>query len=193
LHDILALISKTAPNIPLWFYHFPDMTGVLTGQAYTLLELAEQTGKIPTLMGIKYTDENLMDFQSCLAIGNGKYNMLFGRDEEAIAGMLVGAAAAASSTMQYSPTLRTAIELFQKGDLAGAVKYQHLNAQLCEMFGKYGTEHKNVQKAIIRMAGLNVGPSRLPYLDLSDEEYTSLEKDLHKLGFLDSAKPSVVV
>merc|ERR550514_2414750 len=120
LHDFLAKVAAAAPTMPFWFYHFPDDTGVLPGQAHAFLELAEKTGKIPNLAGIKYTDYNLMDFQLCTQVAGGKYNMLFGRDEEALAALELGAATAVSSTIQFSPTLREALSLASKGDRDGA-------------------------------------------------------------------------
>ena len=34
---------------------------------------------IPNLMGVKFTDEHIMDFVLCAELAGGKYNMLFGR------------------------------------------------------------------------------------------------------------------
>ena len=79
LIEFLAAVAAAAPKLPFWFYHFPDDTGVLPGRAHEFLEAADASGKIPTLMGIKYTDYNLMDFQLCTLVGGkGKYNMLYG-------------------------------------------------------------------------------------------------------------------
>merc|ERR1719293_519810 len=69
LHDFLAAVGGAAPELPFWFYHFPDDTGVLPGKAHAFLELADSRGSIPNLMGIKYTDYNLMDFQLCTLVG----------------------------------------------------------------------------------------------------------------------------
>jgi len=40
LVDFLAAVAGAAPSLPFWFYHFPDDTGVLPGQAHSLLALA---------------------------------------------------------------------------------------------------------------------------------------------------------
>ena len=34
---------------------------------------------MPNLMGVKFTDEHIMDFVLCAQLAGGKYNMLFGR------------------------------------------------------------------------------------------------------------------
>ena len=35
---------------------------------------------MPNLMGVKFTDEHIMDFVLCAQLAGGKYNMLFGRN-----------------------------------------------------------------------------------------------------------------
>jgi len=186
LVDFMANISSAAPSLPFWFYHFPDDTGVLPGKAHEFLELADSTGKIPNLMGIKYTDYNMMDFSLCKQVKGGKYNMLYGRDEQAMAGFLFGAEAAVSSTIGYAPSLREAVQLWASGDQAGAMAKQALNAKLCSFFAQYETKAENVQKSIMRMTGMDVGPSRLPKQDLSREEYIALEAQLRSLNLLDA-------
>jgi len=186
LLDFLAAIAAAAPSLPFWFYHFPDDTGVMPGQAHKFLELAESTKKIPNLMGIKFTDYNLMDFALCTQVGGaGKYNMLYGRDEQAIAALLLGAEAAVSSTIGYSPTLRDAVSLWAAGQHADAKAAQERNAKLCSFFGQYESDAINVQKNIMKMVGMGVGPSRLPKRDMDATSAKSLEGQLRALKLLD--------
>jgi len=193
LHDFLAKVAGAAPEMPFWFYHFPDDTGILKGQAHSLLEHVEQTGKIPNFMGIKYTDYDLMDFSLCMQVAKGKYNMLYGRDEQALAALDLGADAAVSSTVQYAPSLRQAIYLWSMGDKLGAKTAQETNARLCSLFGAYGAAAKNVQKGIMKMVCMDVGPSRLPFADLDGGEYSALNTLLLKNGFIDTANCSQLV
>jgi len=188
LVDFLAAVAGAAPSLPFWFYHFPDDTGVLPGQAHAFLEAADASGKIPTLMGIKYTDYNLMDFQLCTQVGGtkGKYNMLYGRDEQAVSALLLGADAAVSSTIGYSPTLRQVLSLWATGQHAAAVAAQVRNAKLCSFFAQFETDAINVQKGIMHMVGMDVGPSRLPKRDLSSAQAAALEKSLRDLDLLDA-------
>ena len=191
----LAEMAAAAPASPFWFYHFPDHTGVLPGAAHEFLELADSTGLIPTLMGIKFTDYNMLDFQLCRQVGAapGKYNMLYGRDEMALVALLLGADAAVSSTIGYSPTLRDALSLWASGDVtAAALEKQGENAKLCSFFAQYESQSKNVQKPLMKAVGFNVGPSRLPKLDLSHEEASALKEELNALGLLDVAPISMV-
>lgn len=185
LHDFLALVARAAPELPFWYYHFPDATGVLPGQAHKLLELVEKTQKNQTLMGIKFTDYNLMDFQACTAVGHaGKYDMLFGRDEDLYAALDLGADGAVSSTCQFSPTIRNVMSLFAQGDKDGSRKAQIQNAELCLTFSEY--PDKNVQKSIMKMTGFDVGPSRLPKVDLDDLDYNAYWHKLSQANLIDT-------
>ena len=76
-----------------------------------------------------------MDFQRCVAVGGGKYNMLYGRDEMALSALAMGAAAAVSSTIGYSPTLPPTlanIEIFRRVDLfcEGTISYDGCRQRL---------------------------------------------------------------
>ena len=44
-----------------------------------MLVSPESKQNIPNLMGVKFTDEHIMDFALCAQLAGGKYNMLFGR------------------------------------------------------------------------------------------------------------------
>lgn len=192
LHDFLSELASAVPSMPLWFYHFPDDTGVLPGQAHKVLELAERTGSIPNLVGIKFTDYNLMDFQLCIQVGTGKYNMLYGRDEQLFAALEMGAAAGVSSTIQYAPSLRQVCANWKKGNIDGARKAQGANAALCGMFGDFKGD-ENVQKNIMKMVGMDVGPSRLPKRDLDAATYAQFEARLRSANLIDEASPGHVV
>jgi N-acetylneuraminate lyase len=193
LHEFLAHTASAAPEFPFWFYHFPDDTGVLAGQAHQLLDMIDQSGKIPNFMGIKYTDYDLMDFSLCKQISSGKYNMLYGRDEQALPALDLGADAAVSSTVNYAPSLREAIHAYQSGDKATAWAKQAENAKLCSMFGQFESQAKNVQKNIIKMSGMDVGPSRLPKRDLDAAEYDALKARLVGLKMIDVPIDEVTV
>ncbi|XP_078621960.1 N-acetylneuraminate lyase-like [Branchiostoma floridae x Branchiostoma japonicum] len=75
----LQIIGAAAPSLPLFFYHLPDMSKVYI-MVEDLLDALE-TVKVPTFRGCKYTDYNMLDYGRCLVHSNGKYIMMYGRDE----------------------------------------------------------------------------------------------------------------
>merc|ERR1712183_528553 len=113
--------------------------------------------------------------------------MLYGRDEQLLAALDLGADTGVSSTVQYSPSLRQVISRWSRGDKLGAMAAQEENAKLCSLFGAYSELAKNVQKNIMKMVCMDVGPSRLPYTDLDGQEYNELHELLLKNGFLNSS------
>ena len=59
LVDAMAVVASGAPDLPFWYYHFPAMTNVNVDM-FDFVTAADKSGKIPNLMGVKYTDEHLM-------------------------------------------------------------------------------------------------------------------------------------
>ena len=59
---------------------------------------------------------------------------------QALSALLLGADAAVSSTIGYSPTLRNAVSLWEAGKQAEALKQQELNAKLCSKFGQFESQ-----------------------------------------------------
>jgi N-acetylneuraminate lyase len=71
-------VASAAPELPFYYYHIPSMTGVSIA-VFEFLKIA--CDRIPTLVGVKFTYEDLDDFKRCLDFRSGKYDLLFGRDE----------------------------------------------------------------------------------------------------------------
>jgi len=88
LAETIAEIAAAAPATPFYYYQIPSMTGVSI-PCLDFLEAAADL--IPTLRGIKFTHEDLMDYLSCLHFREGKYDIVFGRDEALAAALAIGA------------------------------------------------------------------------------------------------------
>ena len=82
LVDFCAQIAEAAPGLPFYYYHFPAMTGV----DFPMIDfLKGASRRIPNLKGIKFTHENLMDYNRCLHFEKDRFQILFGRDEMLLA------------------------------------------------------------------------------------------------------------
>jgi len=88
LADYCKEIADCAPELPFYFYHIPAFTGD-TLPLVPLLKIVSKT--IPNFGGIKYTHENLYQFNQCMQFENGKFEMLHGQDETLILGLTLGA------------------------------------------------------------------------------------------------------
>ncbi|MBF0244934.1 MAG: dihydrodipicolinate synthase family protein [Planctomycetes bacterium] len=174
LVDSLAEIASGAPKTPLYYYHIPVLSG-MTLNIVDLLPLAEE--KLPSFAGVKFTYENLMDYSSSLTYGNGKYNILFGRDEMLLAGLAMGATSAVGSTynVMMAPYRRLR-EAFARGDMPAALREQRHAIALIQQMVKYGGFA--ILKCIARWQGYDMGHPRLPLRTLNASEEASLKTAL---------------
>ncbi len=72
LAEFVARVGETVPQMPVYFYHIP----VLTGVSMPMFGFLEKiSGMLPNFAGIKFTHEDFMDFFSCLNLKMA--NMIF--------------------------------------------------------------------------------------------------------------------
>jgi N-acetylneuraminate lyase len=184
LVQFCAEVADAAPDLPFYYYHMPAMTGV-NFPALDFLKAA--SGRIPNLAGVKFTHENLMDFLGCLHLENGRFDMVFGRDEVLLGGLATGTRAAIGSTYNFAaPIYHRLTAAFAKGDLTAARMEQLRSVQLIQLLASYG--FLGAAKATMKLLNLDVGPTRLPNTNLSREQMSKLTADLQRLGFFDWLK-----
>ena len=180
LAAFLAEVAAAAPELPFYYYHIPCVTGV-TVPALSFLKAAAD--KIPNLAGIKFTDENLMDYMACVRFEGGRYDVLFGRDELLLAGLSLGAQGAVGSTYNYAaPVYHRIIAAFKRGDLAAAQAEQARANAMIAILIRYGGSPA-AGKGFMRAAGLDCGTVRLPLRPLTDEQAESLRAEAAAVGF----------
>ncbi|MEP6670127.1 MAG: dihydrodipicolinate synthase family protein [Chthoniobacter sp.] len=174
-----AEVAAAAPALPFYYYQIPSMTGVSLSAADFLRSAA---ARIPNLAGVKFTFENLMDFAECLRLEGGRYDIVFGRDEILVAGLALGARGAIGSTYNFlAPIFHEVIAAFEKGDLALAQEKQAAANVIIQIFIRYGGLPAG--KAIMKMIGLDCGPTRLPLRTLSEKQEAQLRAELEAAGF----------
>jgi len=155
-----------------------------------MIEFLKSASKhIPNFAGIKFTDENLMSFSQCLNFEDGRFNILFGRDEILLAALALGATGAVGSTYNYmAPLYHQMWSAFECNDLAAARRLQSLAMQIVAVMSRHGGLPAG--KAMMKLVGIDCGPVRPPLRNLSSEEWESLSQDLHHAGFpVPEAKP----
>ncbi len=174
----LSEVASAVPDIPFYFYHIP----VLTHVDFPMVDLlAEVDGRIPNFAGIKYTFENMMDYQMCLEFGNRKYNILWGRDEMLLEALAIGADSFVGSTYGYSaPVYHAIMKAFYSGDIRKAAELQYEANKLIALLGKYGN---GSGKAFMKAAGMDLGPCRRPLSTLDGEMYEAFVKELSNTPF----------
>ncbi|HET7119219.1 MAG TPA: dihydrodipicolinate synthase family protein, partial [Hanamia sp.] len=173
-------IASVVPDMPFYYYHIPVFTGV-NFPMIDLLKIVD--GDIPNFAGIKYTNEDFMDFLSCLHFQNGKYDMLWGRDENLLSALALGAKGAVGSTYNYAaPVYYDLIQAFNTSDMKRAQELQQQSIDMITLLGKYGGGI-SIGKAYMKLVGLDCGVLRLPMKNISAENYELFKKDTEQINF----------
>lgn len=184
LIECLAVIASGAPELPFYYYNIPSFSGVSLDMR-ELLQRAEQS--LPTLVGIKYTTPRIHEFQSCLNINDREYDLLWGTDEMLLSALVVGAKGYIGSTYNFvAPLYHKLISAFDHGDNKTAAQLQMISVEMVRLIAQYGG--LAAQKYMMKLAGMDCGPVRLPLRDLYPAEKNSLEAALRKMGFFNWIK-----
>jgi N-acetylneuraminate lyase len=178
LVELCAELASTAPHIPFYYYHIP----ALSGANFSMRQFIELASKrIPNFGGIKFTEENLMDFRYCLKYDDGKYNILFGVDEILVSGLAIGAKGAIGSTYNHlAPLYYEIIDCYKNNEMERAQQLQDISIQFVRILVSYG--FSAAAKATMKMLGIDLGPSRLPHGNLSEQQMTSMQKEFKAAG-----------
>jgi N-acetylneuraminate lyase len=164
----------------------PAMTGVDLPMIDFLKLASEQ---IPNLAGIKFTHENLMDMRLCLDFDEGRLDILHGRDEMLLSGLALGARGAIGSTYNYlGPLFTKLIDRYLAGNITEANELQLKAIRIIEVLIKYGGAVK-AGKAMMKLAGIDLGTPRLPVATLTKEEESTMFDELKKLEFARYSQP----
>jgi N-acetylneuraminate lyase len=161
---INAVVSA-APRLPFYYYH-TTMSGVDLPMA-KFLEAAE--GKIPTLSGIKFNSPDLYEYQNCLRVCGGRYDIAWGVDEFFAGAVALGARSFVGSTYNYAAPLYHAIsKAVESGKLAEAQAGMTKVCRIVDILGQYGGIAAG--KAMMAIHGIDVGDPRPPLKPLTAGE-----------------------
>ncbi len=188
LADFCAAIGESVPEMPVYFYHIP----VLTGVSFPMIRFIEKISTmLPNFAGIKYTHEDFMDFLSCLNFNNGSYDMLWGRDECLLPALSLGCRGGVGSTYNYAaPLYHSLIRAFNEGRLEEARRLQQISINMIELLGKYGGIATG--KAFMKYIGIDCGLFRSPVKNMTESMYREFEKDLKNLNMGNLLSKSVI-
>ncbi len=172
-------VAESVPDMPFYYYHIPVLTGV-NFDMITLLQVINN--RIPNFAGIKYTHEDFMDFQSCRNFSDGRYDMLWGRDENMLSALALGAKGAVGSTFNYAaPLYYSIIDAVNNNDLKKAEELQQKSIDMIRLLGKYGGI--SVGKAYMKLIELDCGECRLPVRNMNPDQFIEFKADVERLNF----------
>lgn len=173
-------VAAAAPELPFYYYHIPSMTGVNI-QVSQFLKAAGP--RIPNLVGAKFTYEDLDDFEQCLKLEEGRYDMLFGRDERLLSALALGARGAVGSTYNFAaPLYLSIIHAFDSGDQQRAQELQALAVKMIDLLVACGPHPIATFKQWMAELGVDCGPTRLPLEGPPTADFSQTVMQLDTLG-----------
>lgn len=181
LVDTMAEIAAAAPSLPFYYYEIPVLTGLQISPSEFLARAAD---RIPNLAGIKFTSNNLMEYQLCRNFRDQAFDIPYGFDEILLSALALGAKGAVGSSFNFAaPIYNRVIAAFERGDLEAARAEQLRSVQVIQKLASYG--YMGTAKATMKMLGVDVGPARLPNTTLSEIQTVQLHGELTELGFFE--------
>jgi N-acetylneuraminate lyase len=173
-------VAAAAPDLPFYYYHIPSMAG-FNVPVSKFLQAAGP--RIPNLVGAKFTYEDLDDFEECLQLEGGRYDMLFGRDELLLSALALGARGAVGSTYNFAaPLYHSIITAFNQGDQQRAQQLQALAVQMIDLLVGCGSQPIATFKKWMAEVGVDCGPPRLPLELPAAEDFSRTISQLYALG-----------
>ena len=175
-------IAAAAPGLPFYYYHIPAFNGAYLPMV-DLLKAVD--GRIPNFAGIKYTYESLYEYNQCRLYKNGKYDMLHGQDETILPSLTQGTEGGIGGTTNYNGRELTGIiEAWQRGDLETAREKQNFAQAVINVICKY---RGNIVggKRIMKLIGFDLGPNRIPFRNMTDDEEAAMKQELTSIGFFE--------
>lgn len=177
LVDFCAPIAAEAAPLPFYFYDIPGMSGVRVATSRFLSQARE---RIPNLVGLKFSNNDLVELQECVQLDGGAFDVLFGSDECLLAGLCLGIRGAVGSTYNFAaPLYQRIVKAFESGDIATARAEQIKSVRLVRALEKYG--FLPASKVVMEMLGVDCGPARSPLRNLSPAERLELWERLKAL------------
>lgn len=176
----VEIVAK-ASSLPLFYYDIPGLTGVSIPTS-ALVRAAWE--RVPTFHGVKFSNQNLVELQRCLAIDGGALNVLFGCDEMLMAGHGLGVDGAVGSTYNYmAPLYHEVLSAFDEGRMAEARLLQRRSVDLVGLLDQVSPLAAG--KLLLRRVGFDFGQVRAPLSRLSESQQHEFDQAVDVLGIFE--------
>ncbi|MBO4612272.1 MAG: dihydrodipicolinate synthase family protein [Bacteroidaceae bacterium] len=174
-------IACGAPDLPFYYYHIPAFNGAFL----PMVELLKAVdGRVPNFAGIKYTFESIYEYNQCRLYAGGKFDMLHGQDETILPSLAMGGAQGGiGGTTNYNGRcLVGIIEAWKQGNIEKARELQNYAQAVINVIVHF---RGNIVggKRIMKLMGLDLGPNRTPFQNVTEEEEKRLKAELDEIDF----------
>lgn len=165
LVEYCRLVADAAPDKGFYYYH-STMSGLSIDMERFLQTAA---GRIPNLSGMKFNASDMYEYQRCLRVENGRFDIPFGVDEFMPAGLACGATSAVGSTYNYAaPLYLRLMESFQRGDMHDVARCMDKVIAIIRVLVEYGGVAAG--KLAMQLHGIDVGDPRRPLRPMTAEQ-----------------------
>nr|XP_020478012.1 N-acetylneuraminate lyase [Monopterus albus]XP_020478013.1 N-acetylneuraminate lyase [Monopterus albus]XP_020478014.1 N-acetylneuraminate lyase [Monopterus albus] len=179
LRTFLHHVSSVAPALPFYYYHIPALTGVDVPLSDVLENIEEL---IPSFRGVKFTGCDLTEFGQCVSHSRPHWSVLYGIDEQLLAGLAMGAHGAVGSTYNYLGShVHKLMSAFEKGDLIKARAIQFKIQELLSYAKKLGFDLGVNKQLMNDVSGLCLGPPRSPLMPCPHARALSIKQKYQSL------------
>lgn len=147
--------------------------------------MLEKADRVPTLVGLKFTNNDLGIGASCLTVGSGKFAVFLGSDTILAAAMALGFDSAIGTTLnmlaKQNIDIKTAMDA---GDVKRASEAQKILTSAVKSISKHGSWVGTMKSAMNLMTPIDVGPVREPLLPIPQEKLVQLKEELKSLKLI---------
>jgi N-acetylneuraminate lyase len=175
--DLVAFmepIAAAAAPLPFYYYEIPGMTNVRLSASEVIRDAGP---RMPNLRGLKFSHNDLVELQECIAARDSGCTTFFGFDEFLLAGLALGVEHAVGSTYNFAAGhYRAMMRAFAGGHARLASLHQLRAARMIRTLNRYG--FLAASKAVMSLLGVDCGPVRPPLHNLSADELTGLASRL---------------
>jgi len=175
-------IAACAPSTPFFYYHIPGFSSVTLPMAEFLDKAA---AAIPTLAGIKFSSADFGELAKVLAVrrrDGQPFKIFHGNDETFSAALALGLDSAVGSTYNFMPQVfLKLLRLNKEGKREEMVEIQEKITNMINSIFKFGFGVSALKPVMNIVSGLDLGPPRFPYLQISKEKEKELAEVLKKV------------
>jgi N-acetylneuraminate lyase len=179
LVEYCRINAAAAPSKGFYYYH-SGMSGVNLDMEQFLQVAAD---RIPNLTGMKFNSSDMYEYQRCVRVNNGQFDIPFGVDEFLPAGLACGAVGAVGSTYNYAaPLYHRLIDSFNRGDQADVAGCMDKVIAIIRVLVQYGGVAAG--KVAMKLHGIDVGDPRRPLRPMTEQQKQDALQAFRKAEFL---------
>lgn len=179
LVEYCRINAAAAPSKGFYYYH-SGMSGVNLDMEQFLQVAAD---RIPNLTGMKFNSGDMYEYQRCVRVNNGQFDIPFGVDEFLPAGLACGAVGAVGSTYNYAaPLYHRLIDSFNRGDQADVAGCMDKVIAIIRVLVQYGGVAAG--KVAMKLHGIDVGDPRRPLRPMTEQQKQDALQAFREADFL---------